>query len=752
MKKLNKQLIQVFLIVLLFLAPMVAYADPPVATNDTASTDEDTAVDIDVLNNDTDADDDPLTVSAVTQGSDGSVTIINNGDDVRYTPDPDFNGTDNFTYTVSDGSETDTATVEVTIDPVNDAPEANDDTASTDEDTAVIVDVLDNDTDVDGDSLTVSNVTQGSDGSVTIINNGDDVRYTPDPDFNGTDSFTYAVSDGSATDTATLTVTVGATNDGPVANDDTASTDEDTAVVVDVLANDTDAEGDSLTVSNVTQGSDGSVTIINNGDDVRYTPDPDFNGTDNFFYTVSDGSETDTATVTVTVGADNDPPVANNDTASTDEDTAVNVDVLYNDTDVDDDPLTVSAVTQGSDGSVTIINNGDDVRYTPDPDFNGTDNFTYTVSDGSETDTATVEVTVSAGNDPPVANNDTASTNEDTAVNIDVLANDTDADGDPLRVSSKTNGSYGVVSIINNGDDVRYTPNTDFNGPDNFTYTASDGNGGTNTAEVTVTVGAVNDTPVANDDTASTAEDISVVVDVLANDVDVDGDDLKVSAVTGSSDGSVTIINNGDDARYTPDTGFNGTDTFTYTASDGNGGTDTARVTVQVTGNFFVQTEDVTEIDETSATGNGDILKLGEPKPTRVGICWSDEQEPTISDSTNDIDPPFETGLFSVPISNLVPGTIYYVRAFARDRNRTPVYGSQREFTSHIEPVVTTFAVNLISDTQATANGSITDLGEPSPDDHGFCWSTDPNPTVDESALDLWGPIQMMCLMYLSIE
>ena len=149
----------------------------------------------------------------------------------------------------------------------------------------------------------------------------------------------------------------------------------------------------------MTQGSNGSVA--DNGDGtVTYTPDPDWNGTDSFTYTVSDGSLTDTASVTVTVGAANDPPVAAADSDAISEDGSSTVDVLANDSDVDGDTLSVQSVTQGANGSV--VDNGDStVTYTPDPNWNGVDTFTYTVTDGALTDTATVTVTVTAVNDFP---------------------------------------------------------------------------------------------------------------------------------------------------------------------------------------------------------------------------------------------------------------------------------------------------------------------------------------------------------------
>ena len=181
--------------------------------------------------------------------------------------------------------------------------------------------------------------------------------------------------------------------------------------------------------------------------------------------------------MTVTVTPVNDAPAASADSASVAEDGTVSIPVLANDTDADNDTLTVSAVTQGTHGSVTI-NPDKIVTYTPAANFNGSDSFTYTISDGhGGTATASVNVTVTPVNDAPVANADAATTPEDTAVTASVLANDTDLDGHTLSVASVTQGVKGSVVINPNGT-VTYTPNADSNGSDAFTYTASDGNGG----------------------------------------------------------------------------------------------------------------------------------------------------------------------------------------------------------------------------------------------------------------------------------
>ncbi|QAB14303.1 cadherin-like domain-containing protein [Hydrogenovibrio thermophilus] len=573
--------------------------DMPVAVDDSASTTEDTALTIsaaDMLSNDSDIDGDTLSIDSFTQPANG--TLVDNGDGTfSYTPNADYNGTDSFTYTVSDGNGgTDTATVNLTVTPDNDMPVAVDDSASTTEDTALTIsaaDMLSNDSDIDGDTLSIDSFTQPANG--TLVDNGDGTfSYTPNADYNGTDSFTYTVSDGNGgTDTATVNLTVTPDNDMPVAVDDSASTTEDTALTIsaaDMLSNDSDIDGDTLSIDSFTQPANG--TLVDNGDGTfSYTPNADYNGTDSFTYTVSDGNGgTDTATVNLTVTPDNDMPVAVDDSASTTEDTALTIsaaDMLSNDSDIDGDTLSIDSFTQPANG--TLVDNGDGTfSYTPNADYNGTDSFTYTVSDGNGgTDTATVNLTVTPDNDMPVAVDDSASTTEDTALTIsaaDMLSNDSDIDGDTLSIDSFTQPANGT--LVDNGDGTfSYTPNADYNGTDSFTYTVSDGNGGTDTATVNLTVTPDNDMPVAVDDSASTTEDTALTIsaaDMLSNDSDIDGDTLSIDSFTQPANG--TLVDNGDGTfSYTPNADYNGTDSFTYTVSDGNGGTDTATVNLTVT-------------------------------------------------------------------------------------------------------------------------------------------------------------------------
>jgi hypothetical protein len=461
--------------------------------------------------------------------------------------------------------------------PVNAPPDAVDDFTATDEDMPVTVSVRVNDTDADGDLLTITAVTQGTKG--TASHDGATVTYTPDADANGVDSFTYTISDGNGgSDTATVTITVTGQNDPPVVANDAGENGEDAPIVISVLDNDMDPELQALTVTAVTQGVNGTVAITG-GTQVTYTPAPNFHGSDNFTYTAADPQGLGSVgTVSVTVTPLNDPPVAVDDAATTPEDTAVTITVLGNDTDADGETLTVDSVTQSPGGAVTT--NGTTVTFTPSANLSGTYHFTYTVRDpAGSLDTASVAVTVTAVNDPPTAAPDAAATNEDTPVSINVLANDSDLDGGTLSVSAVTQGAQGAVA--SNGTSVTYTPAANVSGADSFTYMISDGQGGTATATVTVSVAAVNDAPATAPDSGATREAVPVIIAVLANDTDVEGNPLSVTIVSTPPNGITSRLPD-NTVRYTPHANFTGSETFSYTVSDGQGGTSTGQVTVAV--------------------------------------------------------------------------------------------------------------------------------------------------------------------------
>ncbi|HHS83538.1 MAG TPA: tandem-95 repeat protein, partial [Gammaproteobacteria bacterium] len=313
-------------------------------------------------------------------------------------------------------------------------------------------------------------------------------------------------------------------------------------------------------------------------------------------YTVSDGNGGEIqGTVQIAVNTVNHAPMAAPDSASTTEGSSVTTgNVLVNDSDPDGDSLSISGADSQSAEGGTVVNNGDGTfTYTPPAGFSGADSFTYTVSDGNGAEAqGTVSVTVTKVipvNNPPVAMADAVTTQQDTSVTTgDVLANDSDPDGDSVTVSGVDSQSAQGGIVVDNGDGTfTYTPASGYVGSDMFNYMISDGKGGQAQGVVNITVEqatSTNTNPVAVDDTAETEVDTAVTVaDVLANDSDADGDVLSITSADSVSEQGGSVDNHGDGSfTYTPPAGFNGEDRFHYTISDGNGGEDQATVTITV--------------------------------------------------------------------------------------------------------------------------------------------------------------------------
>ncbi len=264
--------------------------------------------------------------------------------------------------------------------------------------------------------------------------------------------------------------------------------------------------------------------------------------------------------------------------------------VLANDSDVvEGSDLNVSAYTQPGHGSVTLAADGSFI-YTPEANYNGVDSFYYTVNDGTDDgNTVKVSIDVTPVNDVPVAIADSYTTAEDTVLTIaapGVLANDSDVvEGSDLNVSAYTQPGHGSVTLAADGSFI-YTPEANYNGVDSFYYTVNDGTDDGNTVKVSIDVTPVNDVPVANADSYTTAEDTVLTIaapGVLANDSDVvEGSDLNVSAYTQPGHGSVTLAADGS-FIYTPEANYNGVDSFYYTVNDGTDDGNTVKVSIDVT-------------------------------------------------------------------------------------------------------------------------------------------------------------------------
>ncbi len=369
----------------------------------------------------------------------------------------------------------------------NHAPVALNDAATTAEDVPVTINVQANDSDADANSLSTSLVTQPTHGTATANADGT-INYTPGLNYNGTDSFSYRVNDGfTNSNIATVSLNISAMNDAPTATNDAATTTQNNSVTISVLSNDSDIEGSTLTPSVVASPANGSVIVNANGT-LTYSPAANFQGTDSFTYLVSDGSlNSNVATVSVTVTRSNVVPVASNDSATIDEDTTATLNVLSNDSDADNDPLTISIASWPAHATAVLNANGT-ITITPQANFSGSDSFTYRVSDGlALSNVATVSLTISPINDVPLAVNDALNVTLNTTATLNVLSNDSDADGNVLTPSIETSPAHGTATVNANGT-ITIVPTTGYLGSDSFTYRVSDGTTTSNVATVSLTI------------------------------------------------------------------------------------------------------------------------------------------------------------------------------------------------------------------------------------------------------------------------
>jgi VCBS repeat-containing protein len=440
--------------------------------------------------------------------------------------------------------------------------------------------VLFNDSDAEGSALTAALVTAPAGGSLTLNANGT-FSYTPAPGFTGTASFVYRANDGalnSANTTVTITV-ASAGNAPPVAGNDAYSTSEDVPLNIaapGLLANDTDPENGALTAQQLTGPANGTLTLSSDGS-FLYTPAANFNGSDSFTYRARDplNANSAAATVSLTVNPVNDAPVAVADTYGTDVGVTLVVPavsgLLANDTDAEGSPLTALLVSGPASGSLVLSPNGS-FTYTPPAGFAGQRTFTYRTSDGAaNSNTVTVTINILGA---PTANANSYTTAEDTPLTISapgVLANDTDPQSLPLTAVNATQPANGSVVLNPNGS-FTFTPPSNFAGSTSFTYQASNGSRTSAPATVSLTVTAVNDAPVAANDSYNGMPGETLLIataqGVLANDSDAESSPLTLTQLSDPLNGVLSLAPDGS-FSYVPNTGFTGSDSFTYKVSDG---------------------------------------------------------------------------------------------------------------------------------------------------------------------------------------
>ncbi|QDV66808.1 hypothetical protein Poly24_04960 [Rosistilla carotiformis] len=596
----------------------------PIAGNDTITVTEDTPLTFDVstlLANDSD-DNNIFSIASVTSGTgvaSGTATLNASAGTITYTPAANVFGTaaDSFTYTLSDGVNAPvTATVQVNITGVNDPPEANDDTETFDEGlTPRTVNVLSNDTAGPGESgtLTIVSVTNppAGSGTVTIASNGQSLIYTaPSATFVSTDvSFTYTVQDSAGLSaTADVQLNIVPTV-RPRALPEIVNINEDSSAInINVLANDLGNEGHQVTLESIdTTGfpaAAGTLEINDQGtetktdDVVTFTPAANYFSTSGltFTYTISDTSGNDseaaaiganTATVTINVASVNDKPVFGADTLfeiDEDETFTLPASVLANDSagpPNEQQTLVISAVaaTSGAGGTVTL--SGGVVTFQPAADYHGNDSFTYTISDGVDTTTATASFSIASINDAPNLLPVTQLTQGSEAITLDKSTLLTGATPGPSNESSQELTIFAISTgsstsangsvVLNPDQSITYTPPAGFSGTDTFQISVRDNGTPNETATATISI-TNNAAPVVGNDTVSTYKGLTktiLVSDLLANDSDAEGDPLTITSITQPSVGTAELSADGLSIVLTTPSETDAEATqFTYTVTD----------------------------------------------------------------------------------------------------------------------------------------------------------------------------------------
>ncbi|EIY6181367.1 tandem-95 repeat protein [Vibrio parahaemolyticus] len=553
---------------------------------DKATVVEDTPTIIKVLGNDTFEGGDQVVSLDTNNGPANGTVSVNPDGSVTYTPNDNYHGTDSFTYIVTSGGVSESTTVNVDVTPVNDAPVAKDDIATTQEDTAVTIDALPNDTDADGDKLSIESASVPKEqGTVEVVNGK--LVFTPAENFNGDAEITYTVTDGQLTDEAKVTVTVNPVNDAPIIKVDAVESITEDAVNTDTVVatltvRDTDTPEDQLTVS-LENNSNGYFVLV--GNEVKLTQagvdavnNDELNLKDlTISASVSDGvNPTASDSDSLIVNRVNDAPTVENaiaDQVLSEDFDAYTIDL--NEVFKDSDSSLEFSVSGNNSIQISIVNGV--ATITPTADWNGKETITFTAKDPSgESVSQTVDFTVA-----PVVDIEADSSNvvEDTPTIIKVLGNDTFEGKDKVVSLDAENGPKNGTVIVNNDGTVTYTPDDNYVGKDTFTYIVTSG-GVSESTTVEVNVTPVNDAPVVKDDIATTQEDTAVTIDVLSNDTDVDGDKLSIqSATVPEAQGKVEIVDG--KLVFTPAENFNGHAEITYTVTDGQL-TDEAKVTVTV--------------------------------------------------------------------------------------------------------------------------------------------------------------------------
>ncbi|MBT4921795.1 MAG: tandem-95 repeat protein [Rickettsiales bacterium] len=514
--------------------------DAPITEDITSNLDEDSSILIDISEYISDVDA-SLTESETTYLQGGNITLgkplhgtvtLTEANQILYAPDSDYYGGDEFTYSFTDNlGITSTSKVTLTVNNIADIPIIVDNIElETKEDKSITIDANDYGYDADGETLTVLEVGEVTNGAVSIIDGK--IIYTPNQDYSGVESFSYVVTDGETELSKNISLTITAENDAPVVVNSASEVDEDGVAIIDILRDVLDSEGDNLTITSISKPFFGAAELVDNK--IIYIPDSDYNGEDFLIYTISDqNGGILTERLDITVNEVNDKPILQTITAQIAEDKMLSVDVLKGSFDIDGDTLSVTSVSGAEHGVATIIDN--QIIYMANDNYYGTDSLEYVVSDGNGAEVSNIlTITIAPVNDTPIAYELSVSTLEESEITINLAELIEDIDGEVFKRDNIILGSalYGSLTL-NAAGEVTYRPDDNYFGLDNFTYSVKDQAGAySEMAAIEIDVTNVNDAPVIwnkwKDPSVRAGEQNHII---LPNDIfkDFDGDDISLS-------------------------------------------------------------------------------------------------------------------------------------------------------------------------------------------------------------------------------
>jgi uncharacterized delta-60 repeat protein len=593
--------------------------------------------------NDIDFDGDELSINTepVEDVSNGTLTISATGS-FSYLPNEGFEGEDSFVYQLEDGRGG-IATAEVKLIVTNEVLEpahiSVNDEYILNEDAVLSIElpgILINDKGEALEQLSLSISQPTINGTLELTGSGA-FRYFPNENFYGIDYFIYELEDSTGLKTtAFVTLNINSVNDAPLALTDQITVSQNQAIEISVLENDldVDSEIDKASLKIIESASNGSVSINSTLGTVTYKSNSNFRGQDSFTYSVSDseGVESNIATVYVNVSGINTSPLAENDLAETEQNQAVEINILLNDSDPDGsiDISSVKIISSPENGQAIFSIQQDVLIYTPNDGYFGSDSLTYMFNDneGAESNIAIVNITVARVNIAPIANNDSFTVTQNVASPLDVLLNDSDVDGsiDTSSIEIIETTKAGTLETLSNGALV-YTSSSENIFVDSFTYRVKDNEGlNSNIATVSIEINQVDTSPIALSESLATSKNQSISFNVLSNDnfKDISVAQNPVVIEAQPSHGEIFIENMTGQLSYMPNFNFVGTDTFTYRAVNSKGeSSDAALVNIMVNNKNYTPIIQPAEVNITTEFNNGDpIINLMASDPDNDEIIY----------------------------------------------------------------------------------------------------------------------------------